>query len=277
MFKNLQALVLICASCFAFTSAQTETTTSAFENKTFFWTQRYLGGLKVKVDKNFTATSWGAIYFGDGAQYKTESDPYNYSGWDAVPGFNYELGEIFNGIKASTGGDLYLTHRVQEKGHVEMEEVRPRWNFALTKPFSFGGSVQWISRFERQMLSKYKINPQCDTNNLNCVTVRKFAQGTSYSRYRSTLKISGPSFLNWKLTPYAYSESFNLKSGSGGWYFSETEFGINFSPFNGVNMSFADNLQALFREDEIIKNHMLCLYAFYTIDLSDFAFFKNNN
>ncbi len=244
------------------------------ETLTLTRSHRILSGLKAKFTDDFSAQTFGAVYLGDGPQYKIASatDPYAYNGWDLVPGFSLELGEIFNGIKLSTGGDLYLLNRVFQKGAEELFEYRPRWNVVLTKPLAIGGSVQWTSRFERSSQLWYQF-PERPDGSGGTTQVKETTQQKAMYRYRSALKISGPQYTGIKLSPYIYSESFNQREA--GEYYSETELGVSFSPIQGLGISLADNFQMKFRPDEIIKNHMLCIYAFYTMDLTGLSLFRD--
>ncbi len=262
-------LLLLASFCVAQTGSSGEEKTQSV-----FRSHRLLGGLKVKLDKDFTLSTFGAVYLGDGPQYKVASrtDPYSYNGWDIVPGFSLEMGELFNGIKLSMGGDLYLLTRIFQKGEEEMFEYRPRWNVALTKPLSFGGSIQWTSRFERTMQEWYQFPYRTDANG-DSTRVKELTQKRSVYRYRSALKLSAPKYTGYKISPYIYSESFNEREQID--FYSETELGVNFEPFKGISVSLADNFQLKYRADDIVKNHMLCLNAFYTLDLSGLSIFKN--
>lgn len=240
----------------------------------FYRSHRVLGGLKLKLDKRFTLTNFGALYFGDGAQYRDaeRTDPYAYNGWDWIPGFLFDYGEVVDGIKFSTGADIYITDRRLTKGFEERVEYKPRWNVILTKPLAFGGSVQWISRFERAFKETYLLKKINADGSIEKVDELRLL--TTVYRYRSTLKLTSPSFTKLQITPYVYSESFSARNKLEQ-YYSETEFGTSFTPVKGLSISLADNYQMSYREEDVIRNHMICLYAFYTIDLSSWAFLKN--
>ncbi len=258
--------VLTAGMCMLFAQTEPEP-----ETPDRFRSHRTLFGVKCKLSDNFTVQGFRADYFGSGSQYKTKEDtePYEYTGWDMVPGVSMGIGELFGGIKLSVGGDIYFLSRIQGKGAEQYEEYRPRFNVFLTKPLSFGGFVQWGQRFERRAQKNYNFPMECTYgptgDTLGCKEVKFLKKQFIKYRYRSMLKIMAPSFTPVKIAPYAYSESFNE---GGGDFFSETEVGFNFKPYKGFSISLADNIQLKYTEDRIITNHLLCIYGFYTFDLS---------
>ena len=126
------------------------------DTKSVFWSSRALYGVKVKLDENFTFSFWRADYLGSGPEYKVDSDPFVYKGWDMTPGFSYSYGELFAGVKLSFGADLYILYRNLQKDTEWWSEYRPRFNLFLTKPLPFGGFVQLGKRWERRLATKWK-------------------------------------------------------------------------------------------------------------------------
>lgn len=267
-----------------FTAALSQTTPDQTEEiDDTFRQHRVISGLKIKVDKNFTLSTFGAFYLGDGAQYKAaeNTDPYAYNGWDLVPGFMMDFGEIWNKVKVSSGGDLYLLKRILQKGSEESFEYKPRWNLVLTRPISNLGTLTWTSRFERSMfisyVKKYTYDdpPRLDSNDYQIPIGSYFEVALNQARsiYRSQLKYNTPAFTNYKITPYISSESWTFDPVDRP--YSESELGINISPLKGMVVTLSDILQITYRDGYIVKNHLLCLNLFYTLDLSGLEIFKN--
>lgn len=256
----------VSAMLLSFAPVAAQSGTGEEKLKESFRSHRALGGVRVKVEKDVTVGIFGASYFGTGPQYKVDSltNPYKYIGWDVVPGFSVEFGEIFSGIQLSMGGDVYFLERIFYDGESVLSEYRPRWNVFLTKPLPFGGSVQWGQRFERSITTWANIR-EIEDENGNIIRSLVPSQVFATNQYRSLLRLNAPSFTDFKITPYVYSEAFNQLGTD---FYSETEFGITFAPVRGLSVSLADNFQLRYGGSELIRNHLLCLYAFYTLDLT---------
>jgi hypothetical protein len=226
----------------------------------WYLTNRILYGLKMNVSPNVTIQVWNAQCWG--AQYfpnRFNFDPFLYTGWDIVPGFNARLFTLFDNASVFLGGDIYMLKRLEHTGDsIDPGQpktiFRPRANLTLGKPIGTrGASLTWTHRFERLMQRQWKSGPDV------WLLLQSF-------RYRSTLKLSAPSFTALKISPYTYYEAFT-PSVLNYFYAFQWELGVSFQPIKGLSVSLADNID-ISPDRPGWTIHELNLYVFYTIDVA---------
>jgi hypothetical protein len=216
-------------------------------------------------------SGWSALYYGNGYYPARSLDkPTLYQGYDIVPGFVIGVGKILGETKFSVGGDYYYFWRNWEKTNDQpsIKQNRLRANFILSTPFWGKFNLTVTQRFER--ITQKRFQRELDT-----VTYTRhgdfkwldYTQIFSWMRHRTTYKVSFPSFTSLNIAPYASYEGFLTTIASpDDSYYMEAEFGFSMSPFKGISISLADQIQKLPQSD-IPEAHQITLNLFYTLDL----------
>jgi hypothetical protein len=239
-----------------------------------YYAQRGLGGLKVKVANDFTLGCWSAIYIGNSYfPNRFTFKPFQYQGFDVVPGFVVDVGNIIGKTKLSLGADYYYLWRNWEYDfEASVRQDRARASLIFNTPFAGNFKLTINQMFERIKHQRWARKTDSAGNYYGSFTERS-GPTLSYFRFRTNFKVTGPAFSSLKISPYASYEGYNFRPAPkilpSDPFYLEAEFGIATNPAKGWNINLADQIQTT-PERRGWETHQISLYMFYTFDFSEY-------